>query len=114
MQLTYLKGYPDRIGKRFAFCGYGVGPTSYVGGATGGDLIVLPTFDTYVDEIESSGVLSTDGTYIVFFYPSATGNRPSWKARWFAFTTAGVGAEAANTTNLSTKNLQVSGLGGVY
>jgi hypothetical protein len=114
MQLTFLHGYPDYIGKRFAWCGYGTGPASYVGGSTGGDPVIFPRFDNYIDTIESSGILSTDGTYIAFAYPSAVGPRATWYLRYFAFTTAGVGAEAANATNLSTKQFQISGLGGVY
>lgn len=114
MQLNYLKGYPDRIGKRFAWCGYGTGPKSYVGGVTGGDPITLPSFDNYVDTVESSGILDLSGLYIVFFYPSLVGSRPTWYARWFSFTTSGVGAEVTNATNLSTKSIQISGLGGVF
>ena len=90
MQLNYLKGYPDRIGKRFAWCGYGTGPKSYVGGVTGGDPIMLPSFDNYVDTVESSGILDLSGLYIVFFYPSLVGPRPTWYGRWFNFTTSGV------------------------
>jgi hypothetical protein len=40
MQLTLLHGYPDLIGKRFAFVGYGTGPASY--SRTTGDAIALP------------------------------------------------------------------------
>jgi hypothetical protein len=114
MQLTLLHGYPDWIGKRQAFCGYGSGPASYLGGATAGDPVTIPITSHYIDEIESSGVLSTDGTYIAFAYPAGVGARQQWYLRYFAFTTAGVGAEATNTTNLSTKNFQISGLCGKY
>jgi hypothetical protein len=114
MQMTFLHGYPDYIGKRFAWAGYGTGPVSYVGGATGGDPLIFPRFDNYIDTVESTGMLSTDGTYIAFAQSTGVGARQTWNLRYFAFTTAGVGAEAVNGTNLSTKNFQLSGLGGVY
>lgn len=115
MQLTMLKGYPDYIGKRKAFCAYGSGPVSYPNtGTTIGDPVIFPTYGNYIDSIASSGVLTTDGTYIVFFQPQAVGARQTWIARWFAFTNTGVGSEATNGTNLSSKNLQVSGLCGQY
>src|SRR5438552_3159133 len=60
MQLTLLNGYPDYIGKRFAFCGSGTGPKSYVQKASGGDPISVPRFQNYVDVIFPA--LSLSGT----------------------------------------------------
>ena len=115
MQITLLHGYPDDIGKRFAWCGYGKGPKSYPNtGSTIGDPLQLPGYQYYIDSVESTGVLTTDGTYIVFFQPQAVGARQAFNARWFAFTSSGVGAEASNATDLSSKSIQISGLGGTY
>lgn len=109
MATTYLKGYPDRIGRRFAFAVTYTGPASY---ATGGDPFTLPSFDNFVDSIESSGVLSVSGTYVFRPIPSLAGNRPTWKLKWY--TAAAPQTEVSAATNLSGESFIVSGLGGVY
>ena len=78
MQLTFLHGYPDYIGKRFAIVGYGNGPASY---AITGDPVYLPRYDNYVDVLFS--VLSVSGNYDVKFQPSNFGARATWSALWF-------------------------------
>ena len=108
--LTLFKGYPDYIGKRLAFCGQYVGPTSYV---TGGDPISLPGFQNYIDSIEG-GVVSVSGTYVVSAIPSSSGvgSRPTWKLKWSTY--AAPQTEVAAATNLSGESFIISGLGGVY
>ncbi len=78
MQLTLLKGYPDLIGRRQAWSGYGNGPASYV---TGGDPITLPGYKTNIDSI-GGGVSSVSGNYTVVPIPSSIGPRPTWKLKW--------------------------------
>src|SRR6266705_5487381 len=99
MQLTLLAGYPDRVGKRFVWVGYGKGPASY---ATGGDPIALPGFQNYIDAIESGG-LSVSGTYYVRAIPSVGGIRPTWELLWVV---ASTNAEVTATTNLSAETIQ--------
>jgi hypothetical protein len=109
MTLTLLPGYPDRIGKRFAWVGYAAGSASY---ATGGDSIVIPGFQNYIDIIDSSGGLTVSGTYYVRAIPSAGGKRPTWKLKWYAAVTPF--AEVTNGTVLSAEIIQLSGFGGTY
>jgi hypothetical protein len=104
--IALLHGYPDRVGKRFNFAGDYTGPSSYV---TGGDPIVLPGFQNYIDSIQ--GDFSTDGTYYLHFINSGAGPRATWKAKWIVSAT---NAEVAAATNLSAESARVSGLGGVY
>ncbi len=106
MQLTMLAGYPDRVGKRFVWAGFGVGPTSY---ATGGDTVALPGFQNYIDAM--FGDLTVSGTYYVRSIPSVAGPRATWKVKWFITSS---GAEVTAGTNLSAETVMLSGLGGVY
>lgn len=106
MQLTLLKGYPDRIGKRFAFVGYGSGPASYV---TGGDTVTLGAFQNYIDWMGDATSISD--TYFLRAIPSAVGPRATWEMKWFVIST---GNEVANGVNLSAEQVQVGGFGGVY
>ena len=107
MNLTLLPGYPDRIGKRFAFAGSGVGPTSY--SQTTKDPIALPGFQNYIDVLHGAATVS--GTYTVRPIPSAAGPRATWKLTWVVIAT---GAEVANGVNLSAEKVQLGGLGGTY
>jgi hypothetical protein len=113
MKLTLLHGYPDYIGKRWAFCGNGVGPTSYVQktSAGGGDPVVPVRFQNYIDIIFPA--MSVSGTYIVYPYPvnSAIGPRLSWALKWVTIST---GAEVAASTDLSAEKVQLGGFGGDY
>jgi hypothetical protein len=109
MQLTLLNGYPDLIGKRFAFCGSGTGPSSYVQKASGGDPLSVPRFQNYIDVAFPS--LSLSGTYVVYPYPSAVQERATWSLMWV---TRSTGAEVASSTDLSAESVQLGGFGGVY
>lgn len=100
-------GYPDRMGKRFAFVGSGVGPTSY--SQTTKDPIALPGYQNYIDSM--TGASTVSGTYIVRPIPSAIGPRGTWKLTWIVTAT---GAEVANAVNLSAEKVVLSGFGGVY
>jgi hypothetical protein len=114
MQLTFLHGYPDYIGKRFAFVGYGSGPASYVNTATfktSGDPVLLPRYDNYIDSLNGD-YLSVSGNYLVRFVGSAVGARATWVAHWYPIATPGT--EVANAVNLSAEQVQFGGFGGVY
>jgi len=107
MQVTLLNGYPDLIGKRSSWAGYGNGPTSY--SQTVGDMIELPGFQYYIDAV--FGGVSVSGTYFVIAQPSAQGPRGTWYLKWF---TSSTGAEVSNAVNLSAEKVQIGGLGGSY
>jgi len=110
MNITLLHGYPDRVGKRFRWCGNGNGPASYVGGTTPGDQIILPVFQAYIDSVNGDQ-LSVSGNYIVRVQPGGIGARQKWFTRWF---NVSGGAEVTNATNLSAEQVQLSGDGGLY
>lgn len=107
MQLTLMHGYPDLIGRRSAFAGFGNGPAAYT---TGGDPVTLGTFNYYIDAIEGNG-FTVSGNYYVVPIPSKAGPRATWKLKWF---TQGTNTEVGNGTNLSAESLILSGLGGLY
>lgn len=96
MRLTLLQGYPDLIGRRQAFTGYGNGPVSYV---SGGDPIILPGYETYIDEVFGP-VFSASGNYLGYPIPSGVGPRNTWKLRWSAASTSSSGGSSAVTTRL--------------
>jgi hypothetical protein len=108
MQLTLLKGYPDFVGKRAIFVGYGTGPASY--SQTTGDVVAFPLTNWYIDSIDS-GTMTVSGTYFVRAQPAGVGARQAWTLHWFA--TSG-GAEVSNATNLSAEKLQIGGNVGQY
>ncbi len=109
MNLTLLQGYPDYVGKRYIWAGYGTGPSSY---ATGGDSVSLPGFQNYIDSIDSSGILTVSGTYVVRAIPSLGGPRATWKLKWY--TSATPQTEVTAAVNLSAEVLMISGKGGRY
>lgn len=105
-QLTLLKGYPDYIGKRLAWCGDQSGPNPYV---TGGDPTALPQYQNYIDSIHGS--ISLSGTYYVRALPSGSGARATWKLKWIV---AATNTEVANGVDLSAETVRLDGFGGVY
>jgi hypothetical protein len=107
MVISLFKGYPDRMGKRFAFAGSGVGPTSY--DATGKDPVSVPVFNTYIDVLHGGTTVS--GTYILRAVPSLGGVRATWKLIWV---TASTGTEVVGGTNLSAEKVILGGFGGMY
>ncbi len=107
MVITLFKGYPDRIGKRFAFAGVGAGPSSY--NSTTKDVVSPFAFNTYIDSLH--GATSVSGTYIVRAIPSVGGVRATWKLVWV---TASSGTEVSNAVDLSAERIILSGLGGMY
>lgn len=109
MQLNLLKGYPDYIGRRFAWAGWGTGPASYVQSSGGGDPIALPEFQNYIDTVFPA--VSVSGNYRVDPIPSAGGARSTWQLRWIVVST---GAEVAAGVNLSGETVQLGGFGGRY
>lgn len=79
MQITFLKGYPDYIGKRYAWAGFGNGPSSYAPAT--GDPVFFPRYDNYVDAIPDCS--SQSGNYTLKFVPSLVGARAAWSAFWY-------------------------------
>lgn len=77
MQLTFLQGYPDYVGKRFNFAGYGTGPASY---DPTGDPIALPRYNNYIDVVFPAQSIS--GAYSITAVPSGYGSRQTWKLFW--------------------------------
>ena len=108
MQLTLLKGYPDFVGKRATFVGFGTGPASY--SQTTGDVIQFPLTNWYIDAINGSP-MTVSGTYFVRPQPAGTGARQAWTLHWFVTSS---GNEVGNATNLSAEKLQIGGAVGQY
>jgi len=119
VNVTLLKGYPDFIGKRQAWAGYGNGPASYV---QGGDPLILPQYGAYLDTIDSSS-LSVSQNYSVVGLPSGVGPRKSWKLKWLyaggqigvnSFSVSSVGSgQTAGTYNIGgTGGTGATGFGG--
>lgn len=106
MTITPYHGYPDRIGKRFAFAGSGIGPASY--SQTTLDPVTLSGFQTQIDVLHRARTVS--GLYDVVPIPSVGALRATWKLRWYVVST---GAEVANAVNLSGETVVMAGLGGL-
>ena len=70
MQLTLLKGYPDMVGRRRNFCGYGTGPSSY--SQTTGDVLAAVGYEVYFDNVFPTAQDPT-GTYYAQPRPNAVG-----------------------------------------
>jgi hypothetical protein len=107
MNLTLLTGYPDNVGRRHIWCGYGSGPASYH--QTTKDPITVPRFQFFIDCLFPA--VSKSGTYLVYGIASGVGARQEWKLKWV---TASSGAEVANGTNLSNEEVQLGGFGGQF
>ena len=116
MQLTLLKGYPDFVGKRATFVGYGNGPVLYVpftagvapAAATGGDPITLPMPNWYIDAIDSGATFTVSGAYFVRAASVGVGPRQKWVLAWF------LAAGGPASGNLSAEQIQISGKCGQY
>jgi hypothetical protein len=106
VDVTLNQGYPDKVGRRYIFCGSSAGPTSYT---TGGETLNIGQFNNYVDVVFPA--LSVSGTYILYGIPSAIGPRATWKAY---IVTASTGAQVSALTNLSAEKFVVAGYGGQY
>ncbi len=114
MILTFLNGYPDYVGYRQLFAGYGNGPASYV---TGGDPVTLENNRRYIDVL-FGGALSLSGNYYVRAIPAATGARQNWKVVWYYAPGNTVGGTANNqvtaAANLSGETVQMGGFCGQW
>ena len=107
MSFTMQKGYPDYIGKRYAFCGNNVGPSSYL--RSTGDALDDGQFQGQIDAVFVSE--SVSGTYFVRARPSAAGPRATWALHWYVVSG---GAEVADAVDLSAETVIVAGFGGRY
>lgn len=112
MILTFLNGYPDYIGYRQAFAGYGTGPSAYV---TGGDPTTLINARRLIDVLFGPA-LTLSNNYFVVPYPAATGERQVWYAKWYyAKSSLGtVWTEVSSGTNLSGETVQMAGYCGQF
>jgi hypothetical protein len=106
--VTLNQGYPDYVGRRFVWCGYANGPSSYT---TGGETLTIPGLQQYIDSVDSSGSLAVSGNYWIQAVPSGKGPRATWKLKIYS---SGGFTEVTSTTNLSAEVFQLSGLGGRY
>jgi len=108
MILTMLNGYPDYIGYRQAFAGYGSGPASY--SQTTGDVVTLSNNRRFIDVIQG-WQLSQSGTYYVRPWLQVTGERQTWTLLWYVTAT---NAQVANGVNLSAETVQLFGTCGQF
>lgn len=88
MQLKLLNGYPDLVGKRSIFAGYGNGPASYL---QAGDPLYIPQYGFYVDI--AFPARSVSGAYDIVPKPSSFGPRATWNLFW-----SGVAGAVASVT----------------
>jgi hypothetical protein len=107
MKFEYFPGYPDFIGKRFAFVCKATGPKSY---STSGHKVYLPGFQHYIDSIPLYAQ-SISGTYYAKITPSIAGPRAVWTAHWYAVSG---GAEVSAAVDLSGETMIIQGFGGQY
>jgi hypothetical protein len=107
MLLTLLPGYPDLIGRRAAFVGYGIGPAVY--NSTTGDVISIP--GKYIDIVLEVPQDPT-GAYYAVARPSFAGPRASWALHYYS--TSSATELANNSTALAALNFVVSGFYGEY
>ena len=119
MQLVkFLSGYPDLIGRRQAFVGVFQGPASYTAAAgpplTGGDTLIIPGYEKYIDSLTEISI-DTSGNYYAVAKPSVAGARATWTIFYY---NAGTSALILNLTgagaNLPTAQFIVSGFMGEY
>ena|SRR5215469_3940803 len=121
MRLTLLKGYPDFVGKRANFVGYGNGPASYTQytpgtlgtntPGTGGDPVALPLPNYYIDAIDNTAQNTVSGNYYAKAHASGIGARQTWTLRWYVTSS---NAEVGAGVNLSVEQIQISGKCGQY
>lgn len=107
MQLKLLHGYPDFVGKRATFVGYGFGPASY--NQTTGDIVTLPSPNYYIDAIPG-GFQSISGNYSCRAQPSGVGARMTWALFWYTV----AGSPVAAGFNLSAEQVQFGGFCGQF
>jgi hypothetical protein len=98
--------YPDFVGRRALFVGFGNGPSSYTAGA--GDPVTLNLPNYYIDAL-CGGVMSTDGTTYAMAGPSGSGVRQTWNLYYYV---ASSGAQASG--NLSAKVFQIGAFVGQF
>src|SRR5215475_10888898 len=102
MQLTLLNGYPDNIGRRHAWVGFGSGPESYHRHTR--DPVFFPRQTFYIDVIIPA--LSTSGDYMVYGVAHGVGPRLDWALKWVD---AESGEEVSEHEDLSEETVQIGG-----
>jgi hypothetical protein len=105
VNFEYLNGYPDYMGRRFAFVCKATGPKSY---STSGYKVKLPGFQHYTDHLPGH-VFTVSGTYFLRFYPSIAARRVVYTAHWYAVSG---GAEVSAAVDLSGETCLIGGFGG--
>lgn len=107
MELTLLSGYPDFVGRRQLWCGYGHGPEDY--DRDDKDPIHVPPFSFFIDAVIPA--LSSSGNFIVYGFAEGVGARQEWKLKWVK---AEDGEEVENHEDLSDESVQLAGFGGSF
>lgn len=110
MQLTLLSGYPDFVGRRSIWCGYGQGPEHY--SRTEKDPLHVPPFSYFVDAIIPA--VSSSGRYMVYGVAEGVGARQEWKLKWVKASGEDAGEEVENNHDLSEETVQLAGFGGQF
>lgn len=100
MLIAYFHGYPDRIGRRFAYVGAGTpGATA----PTAGDPVSLPSYNNYIDSLTVG--LSISGAFQGRGNASAAAARANWTVKYtfnsvfsanVSINSAGTGQTAGN------------------
>ena len=103
-----VNGFADVFGgKNFNAIDYS-GPSSYVGGVSGGDALDPKAFGFFNDIIALVGTsIDQDGRYVVIGQPSNNGVT-AWHLRWF--TVVGM-TEVVDTTDLSGVTVRLAAVG---
>ncbi|PWT93079.1 MAG: hypothetical protein C5B54_02440 [Acidobacteria bacterium] len=110
MQLTLLSGYPDNVGRRHIWCGWGKGPEHY--NHITKDPLAAPRFQFYFDSVFPA--VSKSGEYIVYGFAAGVGARLEWKLIWKHFSGLQIGQEVTQGHDLSHEEVQLSGFGGQF
>jgi|SRR5215475_7796780 len=102
-----LTGYPDNVGRRHIWCGYGNGPAHYSHQTK--DPLASPRFQFYFDAVFPA--VSVSGEYIVYGVAHGVGPRQEWTLKWVK---AEDGEEVSNGHDLSDEQVQLAGFGGQF
>lgn len=116
-----LPGYEMPLGDKLLVIFDHVGPKSYLNVSTAshaGDVVKASDLNRGgFDSISTQVVISTSGNYAVRVYSSKGGGGnavPSVQLRWFSYpaasTTGALGAEVADTTDLSAETVRLAAI----
>lgn len=110
MQLELLRGYPDYVGRRMIFCGWGHGPESYDRHTH--DPLANFAFQSYYDVVFPA--VSSSGRFIVYGIAKGVGARLDWALKWVRASGEDAGEEVEDEEDLSEETVQIGGFAGRY